>query len=159
MARIVVEEIAQRLRLLTHNPYPTHKLTGPTPAPVSPGLRPGQLVQVRTKAEIAKTLAKTGRNRGLWFDREMLPYCGTTARVKTRVERFINEKNGRMIELATDAYILEDVVCKGYRSDGRWFCPRAIYPWWREAWVQPAETDPGGAEPAAVLAQPPTEGH
>ena len=22
---------------------------------------------------------------------------------------------------------------------GRWFCPREIYPFWREAWVRPVE--------------------
>ena len=45
-----------------------------------------------------------------------------------------------MVELASDAYILEGVVCQSYRSDKRWFCARAIYPWWREAWLDPAGT-------------------
>ena len=41
-----------------------------------------------------------------------------------------------MIELKTDAFILDGVVCKGYQSDGRWFCCREIYSWWREAWLE-----------------------
>ena len=78
---------------------------------------------------------------GIPYYREMKIYCGRTARVKTKVERFIDEGSGKMVELASDAYILDGVVCEGYRSSGRWLCPRAIYPWWREAWLQPIDGD------------------
>ena len=77
------------------------------------------------------------KNRGLWFDREMIPHCGHTARVKARVERFIDEGTGELVELNSDCFILDGVVCDSARSDGRWFCPRAIYPWWRVAWLKP----------------------
>ena len=53
-----------------------------------------------------------------------------------KVGRFIDERTGEMINLKSDCYILDGVVCKGYMSEGRWFCPRAIYPWWRQAWLQ-----------------------
>jgi hypothetical protein len=149
MARIVVEEIGERSRLFDRRPFPQHELAGPSAAPGTPSLRPGQLVRVRGKDEIARTLAQSGKNRGLWFDREMLPYCGHSTRVKRRVERFIDERTGRLIELSSDAYILEGVVCHSYLSDGRWFCPRAIYPWWREAWLEPLEDEsPGTAPPS-----------
>ena len=59
--------------------------------------------------------------------------------MKAKVERFIDERTGEMVELSSDCFILEDVVCKGEISDGRWFCCRQIYPWWREAWL---EADP-----------------
>ena len=39
-------------------------------------LQPGDLVQVRSTEEIATTLNEKGTNRGLWFDWEMIPYCG-----------------------------------------------------------------------------------
>jgi hypothetical protein len=136
MLRVFFEEIGKRLRLFSDLPFRPEEKTGPGPAVSQPTLRAGQLVRVRSKGEIAPTIAKSGRNRGLWFDREMLPYCGHTTRVKRRVERFIDDKTGRMIELSSDAYILDGVVCNGYLSDGRWFCPRAIYPWWREAWLE-----------------------
>jgi hypothetical protein len=120
----------------------------PAASPAPSGLRPGQLVQIRPRDEIAKTLGKNGKNRGLWFDREMEPYCGRTARVKTKVERIVDERNGRLIEFKSDAYILDGVVCNSARSDGRWFCPRAIYPYWRECWVEPVESNSssGGAQ-------------
>ena len=83
----------------------------------------------------------------LWFDREMKVYCGATAHVKTKVERFIDEGSGRLVELATDAYILDGVVCESSRSSGRWFCSRAIYPYWRECWLERLEPDVSESAP------------
>ena len=39
-------------------------------------LQPGELVQVRSKNEIEQTINGQGKNRGLSFVREMVPYCG-----------------------------------------------------------------------------------
>jgi hypothetical protein len=142
MSRVAIEKIGARLHLFSPsgNGFNPGELFGNGSAESSPaGLHPGQLVQVRSKAEIGKTLGENGKTRGLWFDREMLPYCGEVTRVKTKVERFIDERSGRLVELKSDAYILENVVCQGCLSDGRWFCPRAIYPWWRESWLRPLD--------------------
>lgn len=159
MTRIVLEEIGRRLRLVSRSPlpFPQKRLTGENyVAPPPRGLQPGDLVQVRSKDEIAATLNKEGKLGGLWFDKEMLPYCGKTVRVKARVTQFLDEGSGRVVKLASDAYILENVVCRSDHSDNRWFCPRAIYPWWREAWLRPlvAEAPAHVAEaPARATAQ------
>jgi hypothetical protein len=115
-------------------------LTSPGKPPPSPPLelRPGELVQVKSKREIAPTLDENGRNRGLSFDWEMLPHCGRSYRVRDRVERFIDENTGTMVELKNPCIILDGVVCSGDWSEGRWFCPRAIYPYWREDWLRRA---------------------
>jgi len=109
-------------------------------------LQPGEWVQVRSREEVATTLTPLGRNRGLWFDREMMAYCGGTFRVRRRVSRFINDQDGKMIELKTDCVTLEGVVCSGDLSLRRWFCPRAILPYWREAWLKRVDP-PAGAPP------------
>jgi hypothetical protein len=93
-------------------------------------------VRVKSREEIAATLSRVGRNRGLWFDREMMPHCGRTYRVRQRVSRFVNDQDGRMIELKNDCVTLEGVVCSGDLSLPRWFCPRAILPYWRECWLR-----------------------
>ena len=142
MTRVVFEEIGRRLRLLprTTLAFGPDELGGTNAvAPPARGLRPGELVHIRSGPEISKTLDERGKSRGLWFDREMRVHCGRTARVKGKVERFIDEGSGRLIQLKSDCYILDNVVCESYRSDGRWFCPRAIYPWWRESWLQRVE--------------------
>ncbi len=100
------------------------------------GLQAGDWVEVKSRAEIAETLTTEGRHRGLWFDREMLPFCGSKFRVRNRVNRIINERDGSMIEFKTDCIILDKVVCSGDFSNGRWFCTRAIFPYWRECWLK-----------------------
>jgi hypothetical protein len=136
LARGLVTEVARRLGLL--KPMPLKGL-GTNTGPAGLGLQAGELVRVRRPAEIAATLDETGHNRGLSFDREMLPYCGRTLRVKQRVERIIEDKTGRMLKLPKDCLILEGAVCSGERTAGCWFCPREIYPFWREAWVERVE--------------------
>ncbi|HTW25952.1 MAG TPA: hypothetical protein VME92_02395 [Acetobacteraceae bacterium] len=108
-------------------------------------LQPGELVQVRSRHEIMQTLDARRRNRGLYFDVEMEPFCGKTLRVQARVRRVIDEHTGRMVTIARDCLILEGAACGGCRSVGRLFCPRGIYPFWREIWlrrVAPGTSDP-----------------
>jgi len=66
----------------------------------------------------------------------MLPYCGGTYRVRRRVTRFVDDRTGKMLEMKNDCVTLEGVVCSGERSLCRWFCPRQIYPYWRESWLR-----------------------
>ena len=83
-----------------------------------------------------RTLNSKLRNRGLSFDVEAIQFCGKTFRVHSRVDRIINEKTGAMIELANDCIILEGATCSGNYSCNRMFCPRSIYPYWREMWLK-----------------------
>ena len=99
-------------------------------------LQPGELVEIKSKAEILETLDINNRNRGLSFDVEMMPYCGGTYRVLRRVEKILNEKTGRMLTLPNTCIILEGVVCRGCLSRNRRFCPRSIYPYWHEVWLR-----------------------
>jgi hypothetical protein len=134
MVRACLMEIASRVGWLKSPP-----LHGPgsEARPAEPlDLQPGELVQIRSPAEIEATLDDRGMNRGLSFDREMLPYCGRILQVKDRVERIIDERTGQMIEISSDCLILDGVVCSGECSTGRWFCPREIYSYWREAWLR-----------------------
>ena len=119
-------------------PFPRRK--GKTPVGgVTPrcdlDLQPGDLVRVKSYEEILSTLDRTGINRGMAFDAELVPYCGKTYRVKARVEKFVDEKTGKLRKLKTPAVILEGVVCGAKFSGQRMFCPRAIYLWWREIWL------------------------
>lgn len=109
-------------------------------------LQPGELVRVKSKEEIARTLTPDGRSRGMWFDKEMLPYCGGVYRVRQRIERFVDERSGKLVVLKNQAVTLDGVVCSGDYSVCRWMCPRAIYPYWREAWLERVEA-PATARP------------
>ena len=131
---IVAEEIRRRLRFGSNLPVTPAGRRDARKGELD--LRPGDLVQVRPRAEIEATLDAKCRNRGLWFDHEMVRYLGERRQVVARIERFIEESSGKMIELKSDCVALEGVVCSSYCSYGRWFCPRAIHSWWREAWLR-----------------------
>jgi hypothetical protein len=103
------------------------------------GLQPGELVQVKSYEEILKTLNKTNHNRGLFFGSEMVPYCGDVRRVRARVERIIDERTGKMLTLPGECLILEGAICGSRYSEGRLFCPRGLYPYWREIWLKRIE--------------------
>jgi hypothetical protein len=99
-------------------------------------LQPGELVRVKSYGEILATLHGSNMNRGMLFDAELVPFCGGVYRVKTRVNRFINEKTGMMWTLQTPAIMLEGVWCQSRYSYCSMFCPRSIYSWWREIWLE-----------------------
>jgi hypothetical protein len=102
-------------------------------------LRSGDLIRVRSRREIMNTLNAQLRNRGLWFDVEMVPHCGSEKRVLRRVEQIVDEKTGRLIRLPHACLILDGVTCSGNLSTYRMFCPRAVYPYWREIWLDRVE--------------------
>jgi hypothetical protein len=99
-------------------------------------LRPGELVEVKSHAEILATLDTNAKNRGLAFDVEMVPYCGRRFRVLRRVERVIEESTGRSIAMCRACVILDGVTCQGIYHR---FCPRSTYPFWREIWLRRVE--------------------
>lgn len=127
-----------------------HSMVGGTPYPYRRGtldktpketldLKPGDLVQVKSYEEIMSTLNKANKNRGLFFDAEMVPYCGSTRRVRARVQRIIDERSGKMRILPGECLILEGAICAAKYSERRLFCPRGIYPFWREIWLKRIE--------------------
>jgi len=110
------------------------------PSPSEPlNLQQGELVRVRSRQEIYKTIGANRKNRGLWYDIEMEQFSGQVFPVLARVERLVDERTGKMIELSRDCIMLQGAVCGGCLSTNRLFCPRAIYPYWREAWLERAQ--------------------
>jgi hypothetical protein len=127
-------------------PYPRRTGTIPDdqPTPMKTlNLRTGELVQIKSYSEILQTLNTRSRNRGLYWDAEEVPYCGKTFRVLKRVERIINDKTGQMQEMKTPSVILDSVICESRYSECRFFCPRSIYPYWREIWLERVTPDEG----------------
>ena len=124
----------QKLRGAQRYPYrqgelnntPTYKLD----------LRPGEIVQIKTHQEILETLDRNNKNRGLWFDTEMVKYCGGIYRVLCRVQKIIDLKTRKMVNLPNDCIILEGVTVRG---DYHRFNPHNEYPFWREIWLKRIE--------------------
>jgi len=121
----------------TQFPRKSGTITPGEPTPTATlDLQPGEFVRIKPYAEILRTLDTENKNRGLFFDAEMVPYCGGSYRVLNRVTKIIDEKTGRMQDLRTPCVILDSVICQSRYSYCRMFCPRSIYSYWREIWLE-----------------------
>ena len=149
-------------RLYGGVPFPRYRGSIPAGSPVPTvklDLQPGELIRVKSYEDILKTLDTDNRNRGLYFDAEMVPYCGQTFKVRSRVTTFVNEKTGLINRLRGPAVILEKVWCSARYSDCRMQCPRAIYPWWREGWLERVSGDTTDQRRHAQAAQTETRAY
>ena len=113
----------------------------PTPAEIL-NLQPGELVRVKSHKEILKTLNTKNRNRGLYWDAEEVPFCGRTYRVLKRVTKIINERTGKMRETKSPCILLDSAMCQARYSECRYFCPRSIYSFFHEIWLERIEPKP-----------------
>ncbi|MDH4185509.1 MAG: hypothetical protein OEV08_00810 [Nitrospira sp.] len=97
-------------------------------------LQPGDLVRIKMPDEITKTLDENGKTKGLRFDVGMFRYCGGEYNVVTRAYRLIDQKTGKMIQMAEESpcIMLDGVIC---HADYQKLCPRTEYLFWREAWL------------------------
>ena len=108
-------------------------------------LQPGEWVRVKSYKDILATCNTDNRNRGMVWDGELMPYCGGTYRVLKRVTDILDERTGKMLHMQNPCIILDGVVCQARYSECRMFCPRAIYPYWREAWLERLNPSPASA--------------
>ena len=99
-------------------------------------LQPGELVRIKSKDEILKTVDSELKNRGMGFDPEMSRHCGKVARVARRVDHIIDENTGRMLHMKNPCIVLDGIVCDGAYSVS---CPRSITSYWREIWLERVE--------------------
>jgi hypothetical protein len=118
---------------------------GPTPVEAL-SLAPGDWVQVKPLADIAGTLDRFNRNRGLEFSRYMIPFCGGTFRVSGRIANFIDEGTGEMRTLR-NTVLLEGVSCAGETTSG--ICRRSELLYWREIWLRRVPGPPPARPPGA----------
>jgi len=116
--------------------YPSIQGSSVAALSVELNLQPGEFVQVRSREEILATLDRNNRNRGLFYDIEMLRFCGSTHRVLKRVNQIVDERTGKMRKMKAPCIILDGAYCM---SEYHRFCPRAIYPYWRESWLKRVE--------------------
>jgi len=136
--------LPERLRFRGGQRYPFIRGTADKGPTERLDLQPGEWVRVKSIEQITATLNADNINRGLSFDPEMLRYCGRTAQVLRRVDHIIDESSGRMLAMRTPCIVLADVICTAeyHRS-----CPRGVYPYWREIWLERVPAPPGAVRP------------
>src|SRR5438132_1538498 len=103
------------------------------------GMRVGELVEVRSPAEILATLDERGTLDGLPFMPEMLRYCGRRLVVDKRTEKVCDTIYPLASRRVPDTVLLGNLRCDGSGHDG---CQADCRLFWKEAWlrrVDPAE--------------------
>ena len=94
---------------------------------------PGDLVEVRSEAEILATLDEKGTLEKLPFMPEMLKFCGRTFRVsRSAFKTCVDDQEMRQLDTTV---FLEEVRCDGSGHGG---CGRACLIFWKEAWLKPS---------------------
>ena len=146
--RVLNAGVGYRFLIKGYNAF--QKLRGGKPYPIYEGqipagertptthldLKPGEEVRILPIEELQRTLSTASFNRGMWFDPEMVKYCGNTYTVQARVNRIINEKTGAMMEMKNPCILLDDVYCRAECTPGRRGCPRKVNTYWREVWLE-----------------------
>lgn len=93
----------------------------------------GEIVRVKSDADIEATLDKYGQFKGCSFLEEMKQYCGTEQRVYRTVKRFVDERD-RLVKQSKGIVLLEGVHCHGTQEFGD--CDRSCFYFWREEWLE-----------------------
>lgn len=96
----------------------------------------GERVAVLPLEEIARTLNSQGKNKGLWFDVEMVKHCGREYRVSARVQKIIDDATGEMRTMKTPCIVLDTVDSTG---EGLHFNAQHDPIFWRESWLRRTE--------------------
>jgi len=102
----------------------------------APHLNEGDAVVVAPIETIARTLNHAYKNRGLWFDRDMVKHCGKRYRVLARVDRIIDDATGEMRTMKTPCVLLEGA---DYSGEFLNFNVQHDPFFWREAWLERAQ--------------------
>ena len=108
--------------------------------PLALGLRPGELVRVRSASEIFATLDERGRLDGLPLMPEMLKYCGHVCSVAQRADKTC--AGDGVVRRMHNTVHLGGIRCDGSAHGG---CQAACLLFWKEAWLERAE-DGGGLD-------------
>lgn len=96
-------------------------------------LKAGEIVRVRSLAEIEATLDDDRKCKGCGFMDAQESYCGTVQKVLKPVERFVHERDFQ-VKKSKNLYILEGVMCQGTKTFGR--CDRSCFLFWRGEWLE-----------------------
>jgi hypothetical protein len=126
---------------------PRERIAGPMTLAIrrllnpSAGLRPGEMVEVRSLPEILATLDERGCLDGLPFMPEMAAFCGHRVPVHRRVEKVWEYAHGTGMRRVRNAVLLQALRCDGQSHGG---CQAACQLIWKEAWLKRPWTDSPG---------------
>ena len=100
-------------------------------------LRAGEIVEVRSKDEILRTLDENGRLDELPFMPEMLKYCGKRFKVYKRADKACDTIGNTGCRRMKNSVHLQDIRCDGEFHGG---CGAGCLLFWKEGWLLRVDT-------------------
>jgi hypothetical protein len=100
-------------------------------------LRGGEIVEVRSKEEILRTLDENGRLDELPFMPEMLKYCGKRFKVFKRADKSCDTIGNTGCRRMKNTVHLVETRCDGESHGG---CEAGCMLFWKEGWLQRADS-------------------
>jgi hypothetical protein len=116
------------------------------------GLRVGEIVEVRSEAEILATLDARGELESLPFMPEMLQFCGRRFRVDKLAVKLCDTISSTGMYRMRNAVHLEGVRCDGQAHGG---CQAGCLVYWKEAWLKRVAAAGPDADPTSDRAHDP----
>lgn len=97
-------------------------------------IQPGDLVRIRSKAEIEQTLDGLRKTRGCTFQTAMYNHCGKQYRVFKKVNYFFDEAKQKTCK-CNGIFLLEGTYCNGKTAYLR-PCARNCFYFWQVSWLE-----------------------
>ena len=97
-------------------------------------LKKGEVVKVRSREEIQRTLDENNQFEGVEFMDTMWQFCGGTHKVFKRLERILDPWENRLRK-CRNMVILEGLFCHGDPNHAL-DCDRTCLYYWKEAWLE-----------------------
>jgi hypothetical protein len=102
---------------------------GKTPSLTHGQIQPGDVVRIRSRHDIRKTLDTSGRTNGCRFTNDMYSHCGKEYTVFKKVDHFFDENKGRTCK-CRNLFLLEGAHC------ARGTCHRYCFFFWHVGWLE-----------------------
>ena len=102
---------------------------------LSSTFKEGDIVRIRSKEEILRTLDKNNRLKGCLFMDEMWQYCETEHKILKKVNNFYDEANYRMCK-TRNTVLLDGIHCSGHFERYNQSCDRYCLLFWKEEWLE-----------------------
>ena len=101
-----------------------------------PKLSVGDIVRIRSREEISRSLDSSGRCDGCLMMDQMGNYCGETFKVLKIVTNFFDEFKFKMYRSRSQLYILDGLICNGQGTSFNERCDRSCYLLWHRDWLK-----------------------
>ena len=98
-----------------------------------PKFQENQIVKIKTKEAIMRTIDKDNKLDGSLFMAQMFNYCGQEYKIWKIIKNFYM---GKMIAPISPLYILHDLRCEGISESFDYRCDRTCNLIWHESWLE-----------------------